>query len=38
LVLLAGGYAAYHWTIALACLLITVGAVIAAKDMIFKRA
>jgi drug/metabolite transporter (DMT)-like permease len=37
LVLLAGGYAAYHWTIALACLLITGGAVIAAKDMIFAR-
>jgi drug/metabolite transporter (DMT)-like permease len=37
LVLLAAGFAAYHWTIALACLLITSGAVIAAKDMIFKR-
>ena len=37
LVLLAGGYAAWHWTIGVACLLITGGAVIAAKDMIFKR-
>jgi drug/metabolite transporter (DMT)-like permease len=37
LVLLAGGYAEWHWTIGLACLLITSGAVIAAKDMIFKR-
>jgi drug/metabolite transporter (DMT)-like permease len=38
LVLLAGGYAVFHWTIALACLLITAGAVIAAKDMLFKKA
>jgi drug/metabolite transporter (DMT)-like permease len=37
LVLLAGGYASFHWTIALACVLITLGAVIAAKDMIFKK-
>ena len=37
LVLLVGGYAAFHWTIALACLLITAGAVVAAKDMIFKK-
>lgn len=37
LVLLAGGFASYHWTIALACLLITGGAVIAAKDMIFRK-
>jgi drug/metabolite transporter (DMT)-like permease len=38
LVLLVAGYASYHWTIALACLLITAGAVIAAKDMIFRKA
>jgi drug/metabolite transporter (DMT)-like permease len=37
LVLLAFGYATFHWTIGVACLLITAGAVIAAKDMIFKR-
>jgi drug/metabolite transporter (DMT)-like permease len=37
LVLLAGGYASFHWTIALACVLITLGAVIAAKDMILSR-
>lgn len=36
LVLLSAGYAAFHWTIILACLLITFGALIAAKDM-FKR-
>lgn len=37
LILIAAGFADYHWTIALACLMITAGAVIAAKDMIFKR-
>jgi hypothetical protein len=37
LVLLVFGYATFHWSIALACLLITVGAVLAAKDMIFSR-
>ncbi len=34
-VLIIGGYAAASWAIVLACLLITLGAVIAAKDMIF---
>jgi drug/metabolite transporter (DMT)-like permease len=38
LVLLSAGFASFHWSIALACVLITTGAVIAAKDMIFKRA
>ena len=37
LVLLVSGYAAFHWTILAACLLITFGAIIAAKDM-FKSA
>ena len=37
LVLLAGGYASWHWTIGVACLLITGGAVIAAQDMIFRK-
>lgn len=37
LVLLISGYAEFHWTIIVACLLITFGAMIAAKDM-FKRA
>jgi drug/metabolite transporter (DMT)-like permease len=37
LVLLSAGFAAFHWTIALACVLITGGAVIAAKDMIFAK-
>lgn len=37
LVLLLAGFAAYHWSIALACLLITAGAVIAAKDMLFRK-
>lgn len=34
LVLLATGYAAFHWSIIAACLLITFGALIAAKDML----
>lgn len=33
LVLLISGYAVFHWTIIIACLLITVGAMISAKDM-----
>jgi len=37
LVLLAGGLAVFHWTIALACVLITGGAIIAAKDMILRK-
>jgi drug/metabolite transporter (DMT)-like permease len=36
LVLLAGGFAIWHWTIGVACLLITAGAAVAAKDMIFR--
>jgi drug/metabolite transporter (DMT)-like permease len=36
LVLLLAGMATFHWSIALACVLITAGAVIAAKDMIFR--
>ena len=36
IVLLAAGFAAFHWSVALACILITAGAVIAAKDMLFK--
>ena len=34
LVLLVGGYAAWHWSVIAACALITIGAVTAAKDMI----
>jgi drug/metabolite transporter (DMT)-like permease len=37
LVLIATGFAVYHWSIAVGCLLITAGAIIAAKDMIFKK-
>ena len=37
LVLMLAGFAPYHWSIFVACLLITAGAVIAAKDMIFRR-
>jgi drug/metabolite transporter (DMT)-like permease len=37
LVLLMAGFAELHWSIVAACLLITAGAVIAAKDMLFKR-
>jgi drug/metabolite transporter (DMT)-like permease len=37
IVLLLTGFADFHWSIVAACTLITLGAVIAAKDMIFKR-
>lgn len=36
-ILIATGYAAYSHTILVACLLITAGAVIAARDLIFRR-
>ena len=36
-ILIATGYAAYNHTVLIACLLITAGAVIAARDMIFRR-
>ena len=36
-ILITAGFAVYHWSIAIGCLLITVGAVIAAKDMFFKK-
>jgi hypothetical protein len=38
LVLLFAGMAEFHWSIGLACLLITGGAVMASKDMLFKKA
>jgi drug/metabolite transporter (DMT)-like permease len=37
LVLFAAGMTEYHWSIIAACLLITCGAVIAAKDMLLKQ-
>jgi drug/metabolite transporter (DMT)-like permease len=37
LVLIGAGFAQFHWSVIVACLLITIGAVIAAKDMIFRR-
>ena len=37
LVLVVAGYAPAHWSVGVACLLITAGAVIAAKDLIFRR-
>jgi drug/metabolite transporter (DMT)-like permease len=37
-VLLVAGYGAYHWSVALACALIIAGALIAARDMLFRRA
>jgi drug/metabolite transporter (DMT)-like permease len=37
LALLVAGLASPHWSIGLACILITLGAVIAAKDMIFRK-
>jgi len=36
LVLLIAGFSAFHWSVALACILITGGAVIAARDMLLK--
>lgn len=36
-ILVATGYAAYSHAILLACLLITAGAVLAARDMLFRR-
>ncbi len=36
-VLLAAGYGVYHWSVAVACVLITAGALIAAKDMFSRR-
>ena len=38
LLLIAFGFGTFTWIIGAACILITIGAVIAAKDMIFKRA
>lgn len=38
LVLVAAGYATFTWPVIAACLLITLGAVVAAKDMLLKRA
>lgn len=38
LVLVAAGFAPFTWPVLAACLLITLGAVIAAKDMLLKRA
>jgi drug/metabolite transporter (DMT)-like permease len=37
LVLLATGFAVFHWSIAVACALIMGGAVLAAKDMVFRK-
>ena len=37
LVLVSTGFAPLTWPVVIACLLITLGAVIAAKDMLFKR-
>lgn len=37
LVLVATGFAPFTWPVALACLLITFGALIAARDMLFPR-
>jgi hypothetical protein len=37
LVLLAAGMTQYHWSIAAACGLITLGAVTAAKDLVYRK-
>lgn len=36
IVLLLAGFGVFHWSVALACVLITIGAVIAAKDLLFR--
>ena len=36
IVLLLAGFGVFHWSVALACMLITVGAVVAARDLLFK--
>ncbi|MBM3092104.1 EamA family transporter [Ensifer sp. T173] len=36
IVLLLAGFGMFHWSIAVACVMITVGAMLAAKDMLFK--
>ena len=36
IVLLLAGFGVFHWSVALACMLITVGAAVAAKDLLFK--
>jgi drug/metabolite transporter (DMT)-like permease len=36
-ILIASGYAAYSHNVLIACLLITAGAVLAARDMLFRR-
>lgn len=38
LLLIAFGFGDFTWIVGAACILITIGAVIAAKDMIFRRA
>jgi hypothetical protein len=37
LVLVGTGFAQLHWSIIAACVLITLGALIAAKDMLLRR-
>jgi drug/metabolite transporter (DMT)-like permease len=37
LILLATGFAAFHWLLVLACLLIMGGAMLAAKDLVFRK-
>jgi len=34
--LLAAGITSFHWSIALACLLIVSGALLASKEMLFR--
>jgi drug/metabolite transporter (DMT)-like permease len=38
LVLVSAGFAPLHWSVVVACALITAGALIAAKDMLFRQA
>jgi drug/metabolite transporter (DMT)-like permease len=37
IVLLLAGFGVFHWSVALACILITVGAVVAANDLLLKQ-
>lgn len=36
LVLLLAGFGVFHWSVGLACALVTIGALIDAKDMLLK--
>lgn len=37
LILVAAGFAVFHWSVLAACILITAGALVASKDLLFAR-